>query len=63
LHIQTAQHNANLTIYNIDGTPVMKHTVIEINEQINVGHLHAGAYTYTISTPDGYSENGKFIKQ
>lgn len=62
LHIQTALYNANLTIYNIDGTPVMKHTVMEINEQISVGHLRAGAYIYTISTPDGYSENGKFIK-
>ena len=63
IYLETALHNAELVIYRVDGIQVLRHTVSGTREMINVVHLAPGPYIYTITTPGGYSENGKFIKQ
>ena len=62
LFVQTALKNATLFIYQIDGIMVLKYPLSQGVETIDLRNLLTGLYIYTIITPEGYHENGKFFK-
>jgi len=63
LYLQTGLRDAQLLIYRVDGIEVLRHAITGTKDLIDVMQLTPGPYIYTITTPDGYKENGKFIKQ
>ncbi|MBA3899847.1 MAG: T9SS type A sorting domain-containing protein [Bacteroidetes bacterium] len=60
--IQIGLNNLNLTVYDMQGRPVLKQVLVAGVNRVGIDFLSSGIYAYTVEGK-GFNDSGKFVKE